>query len=179
MTNHSMTRNYLRQAATRLRGLVLYLQLEDWPTVVREAQEAVELCLKAALRFAAIEPARTHDVAEVLRRNVSRFPDWFSSKVPSLATISTVLAGQRGPAFYGDERLHLPPDELFDRGDAERAKEQAEYVHGLCSRLLSEESVGECVPGGSGADTAAIQAAGTGETDAPQRQEFSQTSGSP
>jgi HEPN domain-containing protein len=174
MTNHSMTRNYLRQAATRLRGLVLYLQLEDWPTVVREAQEAVELCLKAALRFAAVEPARTHDVAEVLRRNASRFPDWFSSEVPSLATISTVLAGQRGPAFYGDERLHLPPDALFDQGDAERAKEQAEYVHGLCSRLLAEESVCDDTQGGSGADTDPAAAAGPAETDGSEHSELAE-----
>lgn len=135
MTNHVMSENYLRQALTRLRALELYSELEDWPTLVREAQEAVELALKAALRLAAIEPARTHDVAEVLRRNAGRFPDWFAGEIPHLATISTALAGQRGPAFYGDERLGVPAGDLFDREDGQRAKEQAEYVCELCARL--------------------------------------------
>ena len=139
MTNNVMSSNYLRQAATRLRGLELYMELRDWPTVVREAQEVVELCLKGALRFVAVEPARTHDVAGILRRSAARFPVWFADEIPDLATISTALAGQRGPAFYGDERLNIAPDELFDEAAAGRAQEQAGYVHGLCARLLQPE----------------------------------------
>jgi HEPN domain-containing protein len=107
---------------------------------VREAQECVELFLKGALRLVAVEPARTHDVAEVLRREVRRFPDWFAAEVDALATISTELAGDRGVAFYGDERQLFGPQELFDERDARRAVDNLEFVAQLCERLLAELS---------------------------------------
>ena len=78
-------------------------------TVVRKAQEAVELLLKGALRLAAVEPARTHDVTDLLRRESGRFPSWFGEPVNHLAAISTEMAGDRGIAFYGDERHELGP----------------------------------------------------------------------
>lgn len=82
-----------------------------WTATVREAQECVELFLKGALRLVAVEPARTHDVAEMLRREVNRFPEWFRAAVDRLATISTEMAGDRGLAFYGDVRQELGPQE--------------------------------------------------------------------
>jgi hypothetical protein len=36
----------------------------------------------------------------VLRREASRFPDWFAAQIDHLATISTEMAGDRGVAFY-------------------------------------------------------------------------------
>jgi HEPN domain-containing protein len=69
-----------------------------WAATVREAQECVELFLKGALRLIAVEPARTYDVAEGLRREAHRFPEWFRAALDQLATISTVLAGDRGMA---------------------------------------------------------------------------------
>ena len=47
------------------------------------------------------------------------------------------MAGDRGVAFYGDERQGLAPQDLFDRSDAERAATNLEYVAGLCERLLA------------------------------------------
>ncbi|MCE7960353.1 MAG: hypothetical protein DYH06_20835 [Acidobacteria bacterium ACB2] len=58
--------------------------------------------------------------------------------MPDLAYISTQLAGSRGAAFYGDERRGIPPDQLFDRDDAERAEEQARFVLELCERLMAD-----------------------------------------
>ena len=116
--------------------LSLALERGLWATVVREAQECVELFLKGALRLAAVEPTRTHDVAELLRREAARFPEWFRAEIDRLATISTEMAGDRGIAFYGDERQHLAPRDLFDETDAERAAGNLEYVGGLCNRLL-------------------------------------------
>ena len=46
----------------------------------------------------AVEPARTHDVAELLRRAAGRFPQWFRGEVDHLASISTEMAGDRGIA---------------------------------------------------------------------------------
>jgi len=109
-----------------------------WAATVRESQECVELFLKGALRLAAIEPVRSHDVAEVLRHAAGRFPEWFAGQVDHLASISTEMAGDRGIAFYGDERQELAPQELFDEADAHRALQNLEFVAGMCGRLVNE-----------------------------------------
>jgi HEPN domain-containing protein len=96
-----MGRRYVEEAAGRVELVRLAADRGLWATVVREAQEAVELFLKGALRLVAIEPARTHDVGELLRQVGSRFPQWFRAEVDHLAAISTELAGDRGPAYSG------------------------------------------------------------------------------
>ena len=136
MTSSRMGRLYIEEAASRVELVRLALERGLWATVVREAQECVELFLKGALRLVAVEPTRTHDVAEMLRREAARFPEWFRAEVDRLATISTEMAGDRGIAFYGDERQHLAPRDLFDDADAERAAGNLEYVADLCNRLL-------------------------------------------
>ena len=93
--------------------------------------------LKGALRLVAVEPARTHDVGEVLRREATRFPAWFRTEIEHLASISTEMAGDRGIAFYGDERQDIGPQDLFHRHDAERAVRNLQYVGDLCTRLLA------------------------------------------
>jgi HEPN domain-containing protein len=136
MTSSQMGRRYIEEARGRIELVRLAFERRLWATVVREAQECVELFLKGALRLAAVEPARTHDVAELLRRESRRFPEWFGSEIPNLATISTEMAGDRGIAFYGDERQGLAPQDLFDAKDAERAVRNLDYVAELCIRLL-------------------------------------------
>jgi HEPN domain-containing protein len=138
MTSRRMGRLYVEEARGRLTLVRVALDKGLWAATVREAQECVELFLKGALRLVAVEPARTHDVAAVLRRERDRFPEWFRSSIDRLATISTDLAGDRGPAFYGDEREELGPQELFDEVDARRAVQDADTVAQLCERLLSE-----------------------------------------
>jgi HEPN domain-containing protein len=138
MTSTRMGRLYVEEARGRMALVHLALEKGLWAATVREAQECVELFLKGALRLVAVEPARTHDVAEVLRREAARFPEWFRPAVDALGTISTELAGDRGVAFYGDERQELGPQELFDEKDARRAVLNLEYVAGLCERLLAE-----------------------------------------
>lgn len=133
-----MGRLYVAEARGRMALVRLALDRGLWAATVREAQECVELFLKGALRLVAVEPARTHDVAAVLRREAGRFPDWFRQAVEHLATISTEMAGDRGVAFYGDERQELGPQELFDERDARRALGNLEFVAQLCERLLAE-----------------------------------------
>ena len=138
MTSSRMGRLYVEEARGRVTLVRVALEKGLWAATVREAQECVELFLKGALRLVAVEPARTHDVAAVLRRERNRFPEWFRSAIDRLAAISTEMAGDRGPAFYGDEREELGPQELFDEADARRAVQDAEVVAQLCERLLSE-----------------------------------------
>ena len=140
MTSSRMGRLYVDEARGRVTLVHVAIEKGLWAATVREAQECVELFLKGALRLVAVEPARTHDVAEVLRREVARFPEWFRSAADNLATISTEMAGDRGIAFYGDERQEIGPQELFDEKDAQRAVRNLEFVAQLCERLLSESS---------------------------------------
>jgi HEPN domain-containing protein len=136
MTSSHMGRRFIEEGRGRIDLVRLAFERRLWATVVREAQECVELLLKGALRLVAVEPERTHDVAELLRRESGRFPDWFRSQVEQLASISTEMAGDRGIAFYGDERQSIAPQDLFDHNDAERAIRNLDYVAELCVRLL-------------------------------------------
>jgi HEPN domain-containing protein len=137
VTADVMARGYLALALARSNALPVFLAGGSWPTVVREAQEAVELYLKGALRWVGVEPTRTHDPGVLLRSHAAAFPDWFQPHIDDLAFISGSLAGDRGASFYGDERRGIPPDQLFDRADAERAIEQVGFVRGLCERLMA------------------------------------------
>jgi HEPN domain-containing protein len=138
MTTDGMGRRYIEEARGRVELVRLAFERGRWATVVREAQECGELLLKGALRWVAVEPPRVHDVAELLRREAQRFPEWFRAEVEHLASISTEMAGDRGLSLYGDERQNLAPQELFDRDDAERALANLEYVAAQCERLLAE-----------------------------------------
>jgi HEPN domain-containing protein len=140
MTSSNMGRRYIEEALGRTELVRFARERGRWSTVVREAQESVELFLKGALRLVAIEPARTHDAADLLRREAARFPDWFRSELDHLASISTEMAGDRGLAFYGDERQALGPQELFDEEDAARAVSNLDYVAGPAARLLDEHA---------------------------------------
>jgi HEPN domain-containing protein len=138
MTSSQMGRRFIEEAQGRLELVRLARERQRWSTVVREAQECVELLLKGALRLVAVEPARTHDVAPLLRRSAGRFPEWLQPEVERLAAISAEMAGDRGLAFYGDERQGLGPQDLFGEEDAARAVADLEHVARLCERLLDE-----------------------------------------
>ena len=128
--------DYIRRARARLVGAEAALARGDYPEIVRYSQECVELSLKAALRFTGIEYPRVHDVSDVLVENADRFPKWFRRIAGELVLTSSKLALARGPSVYGDEERGIPPGELFDRQDAERALRDARRVLDVCSRLI-------------------------------------------
>jgi len=138
MNNVAMARAYLRQASERLRHAREALEEGNYPYVVRQSQEAVELLLKAALRLVGVEPPKWHDVGPVLSREVDRFPQWFRDVIPRLARISRKLRREREPAMYGDEESGTPPDELYGEEDAEEALSWAVEVFQVVSRLFKE-----------------------------------------
>lgn len=53
-----------------------------WSLVVRRSQEAVELALKAALRWAGLEVPRVHDVGPLLIQHADRFEAVFQARIP-------------------------------------------------------------------------------------------------
>ncbi len=74
MFNDGLAYDYLKRAGSRLRALEVLIAERSWADVVREAQEIVEITLKALLRAHRIEVPRIHDVSAVLEQNSERFP---------------------------------------------------------------------------------------------------------
>ena len=128
----------LRQAKERVKHASEAADTGNYPYVVRQCQEAVELSLKAALRMVGIEPPKWYDVGPILRKERERFPQWFREEIDRLASISRSLRKERELAMYGDEETGLSADELYTSIDAEKALEDARYVINLVSKLLAE-----------------------------------------
>jgi len=136
MTNEDLAQGLFRQATSRHRTMNEALQSEDYPYVVRVAQECVELCLKALLIFVGLDPPKWHDVGGVLQAHSSRFPSIDKKFIDEMAFISRNLRGDRERSMYGDDVLRLPPDRLYSRYDAETAKTWAEKVFSTCSQFF-------------------------------------------
>jgi HEPN domain-containing protein len=126
MQNRDLAGDYIRRAGARLRALdVLYAE-KSWADVVREAQEIVELALKALLRVSGVEPPRIHDVADVLIAERARLPEKLRPDVDRLAELSRNLRRDRELAFYGAE--DLTPSEFYKEADAVAARNAARLV---------------------------------------------------
>ncbi len=138
MNNIELAKSNLKQAEERLKHAREALESGNYPYVVRQSQEAVELSLKGALRLAGIEPPKWHDVGPLLRRERARFPQWFQELVDDLASISRSLRKERELAMYGDEEIGVPPEELYTRKDATQALEDTLRVVEVVKRLLNE-----------------------------------------
>lgn len=136
MTNSEIARAHLRQAEAILVEAQSLLERGVWNLVVRRAQEATELALKAALRVAGVEVPRVHDVGATVRAHARRFPEPFRLHVDRLAEISRRLAREREVAFYGDEQLGTAPQALYGEDEAVHAFSDSEFVVRSCRDLL-------------------------------------------
>lgn len=138
MNNLELAKSNIRQAEERLKHAKEALKEGNYPFVVRQSQEAVELALKASLRLVSIEPPKWHDVGPVLKKEREKFPLWFQNSINELASISRSLRKERELAMYGDEEAGVSPEDLYTKLDAEYALKSAEKVFSLVSKLLSE-----------------------------------------
>jgi HEPN domain-containing protein len=126
MHNRTLASDYLTRATHRLAALDVLFDRESWADVVRESQEAVELALKALLRFSSIEVPRVHDVGQILRLESDRLPEMVRAHIEELAATSRSLRRDRELAFYGSE--DLTPSEFYQKSDAELARAGARRV---------------------------------------------------
>jgi len=133
-----MALDYMTRASRTLDEARDAFNAGDYPLTIRRSQEAVELSLKAALRFLAVEYPREHDLRDVLLEvaNSRTLPEWFTAEVEFMAAVSSDLAKKRGPAFYGDEQALRPPSSIFTKTDASIALKDAERVHENCKGLI-------------------------------------------
>jgi len=135
MQNDGLIGDYMRRARARLAALQVLMDEESWADVVREAQELVEITLRALLRANRIEVPQIHDVSPILEQNRSRFGKGIQESLDELIRISRSLRRDRELAFYGSE--DLTPSEFYKREDAEAAKSQARYVYDTVTDSLA------------------------------------------
>ena len=126
MQNKDLAADYIKRARIRLQAVALLLQMESYADVVREAQECVELALKALLRKSGIQPPRIHDVSNILLEEAKHLPPELLAYVNDLARISKSMRRDRELAFYGSE--DLTPSDFYVKEDAVTALEQARFV---------------------------------------------------
>jgi len=137
LDSHQIAAGYLSQAEARLRTARTALRAKTFAYAIRQSQEAVELGLKAALLYAAIDVPRIHDVGPFILMNKKRFPLGFRQAIPRLVLSSRRLRSERERSMYGDEAIGIPADELYTRLDANEATNDAAYVIRIVRRLLS------------------------------------------
>ncbi len=126
MTANELARSYLQKATVRLEMLSFLHARGAWSDVVREAQEMVELALKAMLRQAGLDPPKWHDVGPILLEEAQLFAQVPQTDLERLAAISKRLRKEREFAFYGD--IDFIPTREYDSADSEQAITDAAFV---------------------------------------------------
>ena len=125
MQNKELSKDYIKRAEIRLKAIEVLLAHQSYADVVREAQEVVELALKAMLRQSGIEPPRIHDVSAILLAEKERIPST-TAVIERLAKISKSLRRDRELAFYGSE--DLTPSQFYGEDDAKTAFADAQFT---------------------------------------------------
>ncbi|TYP54219.1 HEPN domain-containing protein [Thermosediminibacter litoriperuensis] len=122
----ALTLAYLEKARVRFKALGFYYENGAYSDVVREAQEMVELLLKAVLRAIGVEVPKIHDVGRVLEKHKESLPQILQEHLDRIKSISKRLRKERELSFYGAE--DFIPTEEYGPDDAEMAIKDAEFV---------------------------------------------------
>jgi len=129
-----LSEDYLKRAIIRYEVLNEYLKREGYAEVVREAQETVELLLKAVLLDMGLIVPTMHDVSIILDKNKEFLKEPFLSNSDRIRTISKTLRKEREVSFYGaDDFL---PSEEYAQSDAVRAIEDVKFVLDIVKKTL-------------------------------------------
>lgn len=126
MKNDQLAQDYYSRCQKRLKALDTLYKESAWADVVREAQEIVELALKALLRSMRIEVPRIHDVSQVLKEKQKTVPAAVKPHLEELCRISHKMRRDRELAFYGSE--DLTPSAFYTEVDAKTARQEAKFV---------------------------------------------------
>ncbi len=129
-----LSESYLKKAEVRIKALYFFKKNEAYSDVVREAQETVELLLKAVLRLIGVEVPKVHDVGKVLEKNKNLLPPPLGEELEEIKRISKRLRKERELSFYGAE--DFIPTEEYSLEDAQKAIEEAEYVYRAVARAF-------------------------------------------
>ena len=136
MTNIDLATSYMIKAQKRLKILDVLFKEKDYSDVIREAQEIVELSLKAILRYVGIDVPKIHDVGDLLLEFKPRFSPQTQRYLRRMAQISGYLRKERELAFYGD--VDFIPTQKYTSPEARKAMRDAFFV----VKVASEEIKG-------------------------------------
>lgn len=136
MTNEEMAQSDLQRARDVLEETEILYKKGVWNLVVRRSQEAVELALKGALRFAGLEVPKVHDVGVFLEKHRERFYGRVLEEMHRLTSISRRLELERKLSFYGDEKTATPPEKLYSKVDADQALGDTRFVLEACAEFI-------------------------------------------
>ncbi|MCC7572375.1 MAG: HEPN domain-containing protein [Candidatus Methanofastidiosum sp.] len=132
-----LSEDYLKRASIRYEVLDEYLKREGYAEVVREAQETVELLLKAVLLDMGLIVPTMHDVSIILDKNKDFLKEPFLSNSDKIRTISKTLRKEREVSFYGAE--DFLPSEEYAQSDAIRAIDDVKFVLDIVKKTLELE----------------------------------------
>lgn len=140
MKNHDMAREYFRWANRCLAEASDAMADNFFPAVIRRSQEALELSLKAILRYFAIEFPREHDVSECIDLILDRLPAPSRDIMVQAKPLMSELAKKRGPAMYGLEEQGMPPGALFTKHEAERVFSAVSSIVLHCRAIVEAQT---------------------------------------
>lgn len=135
MTPKDLPSAYLFKCKARMKALDVLRAEQNYSDVVREAQEIVELCSKALLRLALIDPPHKHDVGAELKGAANRFGEDCQSDLADLIRANHRLRREREMSFYGAN--DFDPTEGYVLDDANEAYSMAEGAVRLLNRVLN------------------------------------------
>lgn len=126
MFNANLAQDYIRRCDSRLKAIDVLFAEHNWPDVVGESQEVVELALKAMLRNYNVDFPRIHDVSAVISSEKAKLPEKLHKDLDFFCQTSRSLRRDRELAFYGGE--DLTPLEFYSEADAKKALLDAKMV---------------------------------------------------
>jgi HEPN domain-containing protein len=136
MINLEMMREYVERAKWCLKETEDAFHMDNYSMTVRRGQEALELAVKAVLRYLCVEYPRDHDVSDALDEVKDKLPDYLKTKLSELKNALKKLSKDQGPAFYGFEKEGTPASSRFNRSYAEKVLNQVRELTSLCFKFL-------------------------------------------
>lgn len=134
MSPRNLPEAYLKKCQSRLKALGSLYEDENFSDVVRESQEIVELCSKAILRMALMDPPHRHDLARELAIAKGKLDPAVTAPVGELETANHWLRREREMAFYGAD--DFDPTEGYSEEDGKRAYGYAELAVKTLEKIL-------------------------------------------
>lgn len=135
MTQLELARAYLRLVEDRLQALGIFRERRSYANLRREAQEILELVLKAALRSLGLDPPRVHEVGRLVAREMGSLPEELRAEAETLIGASRELRKDREMSFYGE--VDALPTESFSSEEGEEAYRWASLAVSWLRRLLA------------------------------------------
>jgi HEPN domain-containing protein len=126
--------DYLKRSRLRVRAVEALIDAGDFADAVPEAQESVELAVKAVLKLKGLSYPRAHDVARLLRDPAISGPLLTPDELGRIEHASKTLRRDRELSFYGDE--DVVPLEYYERSDADAALGSLREVLELVTRAF-------------------------------------------